>query len=465
MKLGSIDLEEEKYRKAQSCRTELATSTRYAPGDIISSEQYHALIDRLADVNKNNLVNRIRESKNLSFEDAFLAGCYVVSATNPEVRSRLQKTIEKSFANGRTFEAQSAHIIGTQLLETIAAKETARGLTPAEIAGLTASSLTDLVYRIPARHGALDTCGMGGDRGLEKGCKTINVSTLSGIVLASLGIPVIKHGSYKNTSAVGSTEAIEALGAKIHHASEEQINELLEKTNFFYADAHVFKTIHDLSHALFGETINHVIGPMTTPVTSDTMLYRVIGVNQNVHPRTIAKAYELLNARGFQKVANVCAVAGLDQQFADISDIDNFAETKEHVILDEVSPYASIISVVQNGNYAGTFLVTPDDFNIKLDDKKIRIPNNERELKYHNEAALQGRDEENCNFLALNAALGHFTYHHLSKPDAIKNGRLNKEYLMDSFYKCRQQLAFHRAYAHLQDYVKLSHSVTQEMPK
>lgn len=462
-----IELKGEPYVRngfsKQQVRTALAAK-EYDLDRILEEPENKRIVSQLGEIPLRDLNIKIKESEDLTFDESFLGMCYVLAATNPQIYDKFRPLIEKAQKHdpkkmpedGRSFDRDKSLAMGTSYLEGMAFKESYLGLTHEELAGMTAATLMDVIYRVPLEE-AIDTCGMGGDKGFmvngEKR-KTINASTLSGIVLASLGKPAFKHGSYSNTSAVGSTEAIEELGANINSDDPERIREIMEETNFYFTDAHLFKTVHDLSHLLKFETVNHVIGPMTTPVSKDTLLHRVLGVNHKIHPRDVAQAYELLHEKKIQKVGNVLVVSGLSQDYRELTtDFNSHEELKPHMLLDEISPYTTLIGIVQNGKYVGCSLITPEDFGISVDVQGIQLRNEEDVMNAMNLKALKGEDQANADYLAMNAALGLFTIEYLGREDAIVDGQLNRSYLQESFTRCRTAISEGTAYKALEKFI------------
>ena len=72
----------------------------------------------------------------------------------------------------------------------------------------------------------VDTCGTGGD-----GKNTLNISTASALLLASMGVKVAKHGNKAVSSKCGSGDVLEALNIKIN-LEPDLIVEQINKNNF-----------------------------------------------------------------------------------------------------------------------------------------------------------------------------------------------------------------------------------------
>ncbi len=85
----------------------------------------------------------------------------------------------------------------------------AKGEAPEEITGLVRAMLA-VAARFTVEGPAVDTCGTGGDR-----ANTVNISTMSAMVVAGTGARVVKHGNRSASSACGSADLLEELGVVV----------------------------------------------------------------------------------------------------------------------------------------------------------------------------------------------------------------------------------------------------------
>lgn len=425
------------HKRTKQIARETIAVENYNPESRLSSRM--TLISRLGDYSLSYLDKKIKAGENLTFEEAFCGMCYVLIATNNRLNAIFGRMIAR--VAGRKFCGQTAIAAGSSFLQLFAMKEALGIITPDEVAGLVAATQFDLIVQLDFDN-VIETCGMGGDNGFSKygGVKTINASTLSAIVLSSLGLPCVKHGSYGNTSVVGSTETIEMFGANTAYESVGQIRKIIARSGFCYFDAHWCKTIHDLSHLLMLETINHVIGPMTPPISVGSTIHKLTGVNSKIHPEVITKAYTILHRKKIQRVGGVITIAGLDREWKN-TDPDNYHAVRQHTILDEVSPYGSVASVALRSDFLGNFFITPKDFGIEIDDEAIKVFNHPDAVMNANLGALSGKYGSLADYLAMNAALAMFASTHLNtKKDAVTKHGLNSKYLKACFGKCRETI-------------------------
>ena len=115
----------------------------------------------------------------------------------------------------------------------------------------------------PVPVGALDVVGTGGD-----GASTANLSTLSAMLLAQLGVPVVKHGNRAATSVCGSADLMEALGYDLSRATSDLARDL-EARNFAFLFAPAFHPLlgrlREIRRRLGIPTIFNLLGPLLNP--------------------------------------------------------------------------------------------------------------------------------------------------------------------------------------------------------
>ena len=147
-----------------------------------------------------------------------------------------------------------------------------KGETVEEIAGM-ARVMREKALRVPFEGSLLDTCGTGGD-----GQGTFNVSTAAAFVAAGAGATVAKHGNRAMSSACGSADVLEALGAKID-LGPEQVAHCLGEVGFGFMFA---QTFHPAMRFAAGprreigvRTVFNILGPLTNPAGAQA---QVLGV-------------------------------------------------------------------------------------------------------------------------------------------------------------------------------------------
>lgn len=224
------------------------------------------------------------------------------------------KQILESLLAGQPLASQAAEAVLDRILNgevppevtgALLAALRMRGETPAEIVGF-ARALRARMQRVDTGLPlTLDTCGTGGDGGV-----TFNVSTAVGLVLASLGVPVAKHGNRAVSSQSGSADVLEALGIPLQH-SPEGVQHALQATGFGFCFAPSFhpvlKEVATLRRSLGVRTVFNLLGPLCNPAE---VSHQLLGVYDRKLTPVLA---EVLRELGTSAALVVASEDGLDE--------------------------------------------------------------------------------------------------------------------------------------------------------
>ena len=222
----------------------------------------------------------------------------------------------------------------------------------------------------------IDTCGTGGD-----GMNTLNISTASALLLASMGIKVAKHGNKAVSSKCGSGDVLEALNININFEPkdiETQINE--NNFGFMFAPNYhsAMRFVGPTRKKIGKRTIFNMIGPLSSPAL---VKRQVVGVFENKLLKIFANA---LN--------------NLDIKFAWIVNSEDG--------LDEISPYAKTNVIQLKDNKISEITIDPKELNINANKFENIIGN---DAKFNADKLInifKGEDNDFSKAVCLNAAAG-----------------------------------------------------------
>ncbi len=244
---------------------------------------------------------------------------------------------------------------------------------------------------------AIDIVGTGGDHS-----GGFNISSMVVLVLASLGVKVMKHGNRGITSACGSADLLAGLGLQID-APPEKLREGLKELGFcfFFAPAYhpTFKHIVPVRKALAVQghrTVFNILGPTINP---GRPAHVILGVFADAWVQRMAEVLDLLDTKA-GLVAH--GVIGQGQGIDEITT----------ATLNQVRGVGRLHEV--NGEWLATdFGLAPSSFD---DLKGGSIAENLAIA----EAVLNGRGPRGLiDTIALNAAVGLWT---TGKADSVKAG-------------------------------------------
>ena len=266
--------------------------------------------------NSEQLINNISKGKNLTFEES--------------------KKIFIDIMSGNMKE---------ELIYNFLKKLSEKGETSDEIAG-GVYVLREKALKVKTSEDIIDTCGTGGD-----GKNTLNISTASSLLLASMGIKVAKHGNKALSSKCGSADVLERLKININ-LQPDGVSKSIEKNNFGFMFAPHYhltmKYVAPIRKKIGSRTIFNLLGPLSSPANVKRQL---IGVFAQKWLEPFANALKNLKSK------HAWIVHSEDG-------------------MDEISPFA-ITNVIELKN---------NEINkIKIDPKKIGV-------KYNDPNNLKGED-------------------------------------------------------------------------
>lgn len=138
----------------------------------------------------------------------------------------------------------------------------AKGETVEEIGGLVRTMYEHAnVIEVPGE--TVDIVGTGGD-----GAKTVNISTMSALVIAGTGAKVVKHGNRAASSASGASDVLEKLGVNLE-LTPQRVAEVVEEAGITFCFAVKFHPALRHVAAARGQlgirTTFNCLGPLTNP--------------------------------------------------------------------------------------------------------------------------------------------------------------------------------------------------------
>lgn len=148
----------------------------------------------------------------------------------------------------------------------------AREFTQSELTFISRSLIDSMYDNQPQYEGSICVCGTGGDRS-----NSFNISTTVSFVVASAGVPVIKHGNKSVTSSSGSTDLLNAMNIKTQ--SVDETANYIDKKGLAFLSATetypIMKNIQPIRKMIAMPTIFNITGPLINPFKLD---YQVMGV-------------------------------------------------------------------------------------------------------------------------------------------------------------------------------------------
>ncbi|MDD0824571.1 anthranilate phosphoribosyltransferase [Mannheimia sp. AT1] len=295
----------------------------------------------------------------------------------------MQTLLDKLFTNQALSQAESkaffsevvkGNLSNEQLAAALIALKL-RGETVEEIAGAANAALENANPFPTPDYPFADIVGTGGD-----GHNTINISTTSAIVAATMGYPIAKHGNRSVSSKTGSSDVLTHLSINVG-VTPETARLALDEAGicFLFAPTYHggFKYAAPVRQALKTRTIFNILGPLVNPAHAKRQLLGVYS------PELVSVYAETVKTLGCEH-SIVVHGTGLDE-------VAIHGETQ--------------VAEIKNGTIT-YYTLTPEDFGIptySIEDLKGGEPAENAEKVT---AILQGKGEvAHIDAVAVNVAL------------------------------------------------------------
>lgn len=239
----------------------------------------------------------------------------------------------------------------------------------------------------------IDLCGTGGD-----GKSSINVSTISSLILSSLDVKVAKHGNRSVSSNVGSADLFEALNVSFDKDYEGALENIKNKnlTFLFAPNFHSsMKNVAKIRKDIATRTIFNVLGPLINPLKPS---HQLLGVYDSQLLEPIA---ETLMLQGLNSAMVVHSFDGMDE--ISISDKTHVVELRNDKII--------------------KYVFNPTDYGFTIGNSDKLVIKNVEESKNIFLGIIKGeiRDERR-DICVLNSGAGlYLTNDNLSLSDCFEN--------------------------------------------
>ena len=222
----------------------------------------------------------------------------------------------------------------------------------------------------------IDTCGTGGD-----GMNTLNISTASALLLASMGTKVAKHGNKAVSSKCGSGDVLEALKIKINLEPQDIEREInINNFGFMFAPNYhsAMRFVGATRKKIGKRTIFNMIGPLSNPALVER---QVVGAFDKKLLKIFAEGLKNLNLK-----------------FAWIVNSEDG--------LDEISPYAKTNVIQLKNGQISEIKIDPHSLGVNANNFKNLVGD---DAKFNADKMIEifkGKDNDFSKAVCLNAAAG-----------------------------------------------------------